>query len=307
MSDLANTTPQQATAEARSPLSATALLLLATLTLCWGINWPIMKLSLTEIPVYSFRAMCMAGGVAGLFAIGFARRLDMRVPRGYWGKLGIVSLFNITFWNILVLFGLAVLPAGRTSILAFTMPLWVVIISALVLGERLNAWRLAGLALGLTGLAVLVGGEWAAMAGAPIGVALVLSAAMSWAIGIVLIKKFQIPMNNVPFTAWQMLLGSIPIFIAAPLLESGQWAHWSAVAWSGVIYNALICFVLCYWIWNRLVTTLPAQISGLSTLMIPVVGVFSSMLMLGERPGWPEFTALSLIIMALVLVLKPSR
>lgn len=301
MSDPAAASP------ARSPLSSSSLLLLATLTLCWGLNWPVMKLSLAEMPVFTFRAMCMAGGVAGMFAIGFAARMDMRIPPGYWGRMAAISLFNITFWNLLVLFGLAVLPAGRTSILAFTMPLWVVVISALVLGERLNGWRLAGLLLGLTGLAVLVGGEWVALAGAPLGVALVLAAAMSWAFGIVLIKKFQVPMNNVPFVAWQMLLGSLPIFIGAPLLEAGQWGHWSAVAWSGVMYNAIICFVLCYWIWNRLVTLLPAQISGLSTLMIPVVGVFSSMLVLGERPGWPEFSALGLIVAALVLVLKPSR
>lgn len=294
-------------AKPRTPLSAGALALLAILTLFWGMNWPVMKIGLAEMPLFTYRALCLGGAALCMFAIGLARGKNMRVPRGYRIKMAVIALFNITAWNVLMLFGLMLLPAGRTSILAFTMPLWLVVLSALALGERLNGWRLAGLGVGLIGLAVLIGGEWSTLAKAPLGTAFVLSAAACWAVGTVLIKKFRLPMEDVPFVAWQMLLGGLPVAAAALILDRGQWGPWSAPAWGSVIYNIAIAFVLCYWIWNRLVTTLPAQISGLSTLMIPVVGVFSSMLMLGERPGWPEFSALALISLALTLVLRPSR
>src|SRR5690606_39199788 len=237
----------------------------------------------------------------------FFKRMRLGIPRGYVGKLVWISLFNITAWNVFVLYGLSMLPAGRTTILAFTMPLWLVPMSALLLHERLNGWKLAGLGVGLSGLAVLIGGEWEAMAAAPLGVLLVLAAALSWAIGTLLIKAWAVPMAAVPFVGWQMLLGGIPIFILAPLLERAQWQVWSWPAWSAAIYNATICFVFCYWAWNTLVRILPANISGLSTLMIPVVGVFSSMLMLGEQPGWPELAALVLVSTALGLILKPAR
>ncbi|WP_298727571.1 DMT family transporter [uncultured Ferrovibrio sp.] len=288
-------------------ISAYSLVLLTLLTLFWGVNWPIMKIALAEIPVFTFRVLCLGGGAIGLFAIALAKRMPLHIPRGHLWPLILISFFNITAWNVLVLYGLTMLPAGRTTILAFTMPLWVIPMSALVLHERLTGWKLAGLGVGLSGLIVLIAGEWEAMASAPLGVALVLGAALSWAIGTVLIKRFAVPMAAVPFVGWQMILGGIPIFVMAPLLESDRWYVYSAGSWLAALYNAAICFVFCYWAWNTLVRTLPAGVSGLSTLMIPVVGVFSSMLMLGEQPGWPEFAALILVAMALGMILKPAR
>src|SRR3546814_10712627 len=84
--------------------------------------------------------------------------------------------------------------------------------SALVLHERLSGWKLAGLCIGLTGLGVLVGGEWQSMVSSPLGVLLVLGAAISWAIGTLLTKLYAVPMGAVPFVGWQMVLGGIPIF-----------------------------------------------------------------------------------------------
>lgn len=287
-------------------ISAYSLGLLALLTFFWGVNWPIMKIALAEMPVFTFRAFCLAGGAIGLFAIATWKRMPMRIPPGYVWKLVWISLFNIAGWNVFVLYGLSMLPAGRTTILAFTMPLWLVPMSVLVLHERLTGWKLAGLGIGFTGLAVLVGGEWQAMAAAPLGVVLVLAAAICWAIGTLLTKLWQVPMTAVPFVGWQMVLGGIPIFVMAPLLEMDRWYMYSAGPWLAALYNASICFVFCYWAWNVLVRILPAGVSGLSTLMIPVVGVFSSMLMLGEQPQWPEFAALALVALALGLVLKPA-
>jgi Integral membrane protein DUF6. len=150
-------------------ISAYSLILLALLTLFWGVNWPIMKLALNEIPVFTFRAFCLGGGAVGLFAIAIWKRMPLGIPRDYLGKLTAISLFNIAGWNVFVLYGLSMLPAGRTTILAFTMPLWLVPMSVVWLHERLTGWKLAGLCIGLTGLIVLVGGEWQAMAAAPAG------------------------------------------------------------------------------------------------------------------------------------------
>lgn len=294
-------------AAAHQGTTAYSLGLLALLTFFWGINWPIMKIALAEMPVFTFRALCLGGGAIGLFAIALWKRMPLGIPRGYLWKLCWISLFNIAGWNVFVLYGLSMLPAGRTTILAFTMPLWLLPMSTLLLHERLTGWKLAGLGVGLTGLVVLIGGEWQAMTAAPLGVMLVLAAAICWAIGTVLTKLWLVPMTAVPFVAWQMVLGGIPIFLLAPLLESDRWFMYSAGPWLAALYNATICFVFCYWAWNVLVRILPAGISGLSTLMIPVVGVFSSMLMLGEQPQWPEFAALALVALALGLILKPTK
>ena len=306
MTDKSIDAPAPAVAAA-SGISAYSLGLLALLTFFWGINWPIMKIALAEMPVFTFRALCLGGGAIGLFAIALLKRMPLGIPRGHVWHLVWISLFNITGWNVFVLYGLSMLPAGRTTILAFTMPLWLIPMSVLLLHERLTGWKLAGLGIGLTGLIVLVGGEWEAMVAAPLGVLLVLAAAVCWATGTMLTKLWLVPMTAVPFVGWQMVLGGIPIFVLAPLLEFDRWYIYSFWPWMAALYNATICFVFCYWAWNVLVRVLPAGISGLSTLMIPVVGVFSSMLMLGEQPRWPEFAALALVAVALGMILKPAR
>jgi len=288
-------------------ISSLSLGLLALLTLFWGINWPIMKIALAEIPVFTFRAFCLIGGAAGLFALAILRGNRLLPPRSHWWRLAVIALFNITLWNVLVLYGLKMMPAGRASILAFTMPLWLAPLSAIILKERLTSAKLTGLMVGLCGMALLIGGEFEAIAAAPIGVALVLGAAISWAFGTVMIKRFPVQLPSFSFVGWQMTLASIPILIGALVFEHDRSISYSLAAWSGLFYNMIVCFIFCYWAWNRLVMELPAQISGLSTQMIPVVGVFSSVLMLGERPGIAEYGALVLVAVALMLTLRPAR
>lgn len=289
----------------RLPRSTWVLLL--ALTLGWGFNWPTMKLALAEMPVWTFRGLCTAAGAIGVFLIAAAGRLEV-LPRRYeWPALIVTALFNVTLWNLLIAYGLTYLPAGRSVILAYTMPLWVVLLSRLVLGEALNARRMLGLALGMAGMLLLIGNELAALRAAPVGALLVVGAALAWAIGTVLVKRYPTRLPTTAFTGWQLLIGGAPIALGALVLE---WGAWRPVSWQvavAVVYNILVAFIFCYWAWYKLVAQVPAGVSALSMLMIPVVGVFSSMLVLGERPGWEEYAALTLVIAALATVLVPAR
>jgi drug/metabolite transporter (DMT)-like permease len=235
----------------------------------------------------------------------------LAVPRRYWSSIALISLFNITGWNLLVISGLGLLPSGKASILAFTMPLWGVLLSLWILRESLTFRRALGLALGLSGMIVLLGDDFRSLQQAPIGALLVLAAAMSWALGTVLLKRFSIPLETAALAGWQMLLGGIPIVVAAVLLPPRWGGGFSGPVGLGpglaLAYNMLVCFIFCYWVWFRLVGLVPVSVSALSTLMIPVVGVVSGALILGENPGWQEFGALVLVVTALAVVLLPSR
>jgi drug/metabolite transporter (DMT)-like permease len=68
-----------------------------------------------------------------------------------------------------------------------------------------------------------------------------------------------------------------------------------------------IAFVYCYWAWFKIVERAPAGVSALGTLMIPMVGVFSSMLLLRERASWQEYAALLLVLGSIATVLIPAR
>jgi len=284
---------------------AAILWVLVALTLGWGFNWPMIKLALSEIPVFSFRSACLLGGAAGLFAIAAYARLPLRVPPGQWGRLLLIASFNITLWNVCVAYGIGYMSSGRAAILAYTMPLWGIPLSAWLLHERITARRLTGLALGMGGMLLLLSEELAAVRAAPVGTLLMVSGAVSWAIGTVLLKRFRIDLPVTSLTAWQLLLGGIPIYAAALAFDLPNLHALTLGPALALAYNVVVAFVFCHWAWYRIVTSVPVAVSSLSSLMTPVVGVFSGMLVLSEVPHWQDFAALGLVLAALATVMLP--
>jgi len=287
------------------PRSVWALVI--TLTLGWGFNWPMMKLALAEIPVWTFRGSCTASGALGLFLIAYLGRQRIRVPQGQWGILAAASLCNVTLWNVFIGYGLTMLPSGRTAIIAYTMPLWTVLLSRWVLHERLTARRIFGVALGMAGMILLIGSELAVVKAAPLGAVLVLGGAFAWALGTVLMRRHPIQLPTTSLTAWQLLVGGLPIMIGALFIDWGMWQPIGIKATIGLVYNMIFVFIFCYWAWFRIATSAPPTVAALSTLMIPVVGVFSGIWLLGESPHWQEYAAMALVIASLATVLWPQR
>ena len=288
-------------------LPRSTYVLLMVLSLGWGCNWPMMKWALAEIPVWTFRSACVGAGALGMFAIAALRGSAIRIPSGQWPRVALTALCNVTLWNVLTGYGLTMLPAGRSAIIAYTMPLWVVVLSTVVLREPLTRRRLLGVALGMSAMALLVGSELSTLQAAPMGLLLIVAGAFAWALGTVLLKRFPTDLPTTSFTGWQLLLGGLPIMIGALILDWGNWHPVSAKAGYALAYSTLVAFVLCHWVWFKIAGHAPASVSALGTLMIPVVGVSSGMLILGETPGWQEYVALVLVISALATVLIPSR
>lgn len=282
-------------------------ILLAMLTLGWGFNWPMMKMTLAEMPVWTFRGLCVAAGALGLFAIARADGQSLRVPRNQWGILAVIAFFNVGVWNILIGYGLGMLPAGRSAILAYSMPIWAAILSVWLLDEKFTRRRLLGLALGMAGMAFLLGGEFSILRTSPLGAMLVLGAAMGWAVGTVLMRRYPISIGTAALTAWQLLIGGLPIMVGALFLDWGRWHPIGTAATIGLVYNMTFVFIFCYWAWFKIAAAAPPGVSSLSTLMIPVVGVFSGIWLLGESPEWQEYVALALVIASLATVLIPTR
>jgi drug/metabolite transporter (DMT)-like permease len=282
-------------------------LLVITLTLGWGLNWPMMKLALAEIPVWSFRGVCAASGAIGLFLIARFGRHAIRIPTGQWRILIAISICNVTLWNVFIGYGLTMLPSGRTAIIAYTMPLWTVLLSRWVLHERLTTRRIFGVAVGMSGMILLIGSELAIVKAAPLGAVLVLGGAFSWAVGTVLMRRYPVTLPTTSLTAWQLLVGGLPIMVGALLLDWGSWRPIGVKATLGLVYNMFFVFIFCYWAWFRIATSAPPTVAALSTLMIPVVGVFSGIWLLGESPHWQEYAALTLVIASLATVLVPPR
>ena len=281
-------------------LSPRLLWILLGLTLAWGFNWTAMKVSLAEVSPWTFRTLCLGAGSGVLFAVLRASGQPLGVPRGQWGRLVMLAFFNITCWNILIAYGVSMIPSGRAAILAYTMPVWSIPLSVLVLGEKITARRAAALIMGMAGMGLLLVEDLATLRSAPVGTLLVLGAAVMWGLGTVLQKRFPVAMPLGAYTAWIMLIGGVPIFVGAALLDFGRAIpEVSIQAALGVLYNVLIAFAWAHWAWLKLATSLPVTVFSISMLVTPVVGVFSGMLFLGERPSWQEYAALALVLASL--------
>ncbi len=292
--------------------SREGILLLASLTLFWGLNWPAMKLAVMGIDPWTFRSVCLVVGAAGLLLLARLGGADrLAIPRADFKPLLLVSFLNVTVWQLGTAFGLTLMEAGRASIIAFTMPVWASLFGALVLGERLTRVRLAGLGLGVAGLGVLLVPELGRIGASPWGAVLMLFAAVSWGAGTVAFKARRWGLGTAALSGWQLVLGGAPVLVGCALAgrpETLLTAPWQSLA--AALYVVLIPMIYCSWAWLRVVGLFPASLAALGTLAIPVVGVTSSALLTGEGIGLSEVASLVLVMAALALVLvvpAPSR
>lgn len=281
---------------------------LAGLTFAWGFNWSAMKVALHDVTPWVFRSLCLGLGSAVLFLVLRAAGRQLAVPAGQWRRLMLLAFFNITCWNLLIAYGLTMIASGRAAILAYTMPVLAVPLSVWLLGERLTSRKIAGLALGVGGLALLLGEAAAGLGGAPLGSLLALGAAFTWALGVVLQKRYPVAMPTGPYTAWIMLLGGVPVIAGSLVFEDWRvLGNAGTLAWLGIAYNVFIAFAWAHWAWIKIATAVSVTVFSLSMLVIPVVGVLSGMLFLGERPSMAEYAAAVLVLAALATVILPAR
>jgi drug/metabolite transporter (DMT)-like permease len=134
----------------------------------------------------------------------------------------------------------------------------------------------------------------------------ILAAAISWAFGTVLLRRWKPPVPQNTLTGWMMLIGWLPIAVCVPLFDEhpiSSLAHMSGTAWFAVLYNIFLAGTVAHWAWFTMARTLPVAVSSLSSLPVPVVGVLSGILFLGERPGPSEYIALALVLASLSAVL----
>lgn len=284
---------------------AAGLALLVGTTLGWGLNWPAMKLLLAELPVLTTRS---AGGVLGLVvlvAVALARREELGVPARLWPRLVLASLLNVTAWMGLASFSLLWLSAAEATIVCYTMPVWAALMAWAILGEKPGPARLAGLALGLSGVALLVLGSGVEVGlGKLPGVAFGLASAILFSLGTVLTKRWPLGLPPTSGAVWQVGVGIAPLAVAAVLFDPPGFATLSLQGWALIAYGGVFALGLCYLSWFAALRRLPASLASLGTLLTPMVGVASAALFLGEPFGWREGMALALTLSGVALAVR---
>jgi len=282
------------------------LVLLVFLTLAWGLNWPVMKYGVHALPPVFFRAVCIAGGLAALWVYARATGISLAVPAGKWGTVLRLAIPNAITWHLLVIIALRLLPAGRSSILGYTMPVWVVIAGVLFFNERPTGRQSFGVLCAFAGMVLLLSSELGAIAGNPQATLLILAAAAAWGYGTHLLRRELREMPALAVTFWMLAMTLVAMVVVTVLFERAAWRMPTPGEWGSIVYNMVLAIAFCHAAWSHLARTLPPVASSLSVMMIPVLGVFSSMWLLGESPFWQDYVALVLILIAMAVVLLPA-
>jgi drug/metabolite transporter (DMT)-like permease len=285
-----------------SPSRFIGLSLVVGLSLLWGINWPALKIGLTEIPPWTFRAFMLGLGGPGLLVIVRLMGTAISVPRDQWWPLTYASMTMLTAWMIISSYGIPLVTSGDAAILAYSMPAWSALFGALILKERFTARRFAGLIVGMAGVAVLVSRSWSAIGESLVGPVLMVIAAAVWGLGIVIHKSVRWKMPVSAVAGWQVTLSGAAMAIGALIFERPEFGKVSALAWGAVAFNVLAIAILGYIMWFKIMQMYPASVASVGILLTPIFGVFLGAWWLSEAVGWRELVSLILIVGAIGLV-----
>src|ERR1700676_1860226 len=288
------------------PLIAPAgLLFLAITSVGWGFNWPINKYLLSELPPLTMRGCTGAVGailLAGL-AVLFGQSLGVR--RKLWGRLVFGAVFNVGGWMALIGLALLWLPAGEAALIAYTMPVWASILAWPILGERPNLRRVISLAMALTGLAAIMGGNgFAASVEKLPGILMALGGSIAFAVGTVMAKKLPLPLPPFTAAAWQVGIGCLPVAIAGLAFETSHVTALSQFDWALLIYATVVQFCVAYVTWFAALARLPASVAAIGTRAVRVISVVTAAVALHEPLGPGQIAALFFTLAGVVLATR---
>lgn len=281
--------------------------ILVVLTLVWGVNWPVMKLGVQAYPALSFRALSIVLGLPFLALVLVAMKVPFSVPRKNWAELLWLSATNMFVWHVCIILAVVTLSSGRAAILGYTMPIFSAVIGALVFSAAIPPRAWAGVGAAALGVSLLLWHEITQLAGRPAGVALALLSAAVWALGTQLLRRTTVERPTLTISFWMTAMTGVVMCVAAALVESSRWTWPNAQAWGAIWYNALGVFVFAHATWFWLARALPPVASTLSVMLIPVVGVFTGALWLGEALHWQDWAAVVLMTAAIASVLWPAK
>jgi drug/metabolite transporter (DMT)-like permease len=281
------------------PLNAIWGSILFIVPAIWGYNWVVMKSGLAYAGPFEFAAWRFLLGSLVLFGVMIATRRPLRIPA--WGGVALVGLLQTAGNTGFTMWALLGGPAGRASVLCYTMPIWVVLLAWPFLGERPTREKWIALTASATGLGLI----FLSALGKSRADAVVLGmlSGVAWAAGTVLTRRLltREKMDVLAFSAWQMLIGGAFLQLAA-FAVPGKPTEWTPYFCFALFYEVVPATAVAWLLWAALLQRVEAGLASIAILAGPIIGILSSAIQLGERPAGLEAAGMGLIIVSLVIV-----
>lgn len=287
-------------------LSRKQLILIILVTLTWGLNWPVMKMGVTGFPPLTFRAICLWIGVPILWLAMRLMRVPFYVARKDYRELLWLAVTNMFVWHVLIILAISLLSSGRAAILGYTMPVFSALLGVAFFGAQMRPVQWLGVGAAAVGVSLLLFNELTNFAGQPLGVLMALVAAAVWALGTQKLRRTTIAASTLTLSFWMTLMAAVVLTMMSVMFERHLWVMPPAKTWGAIVYNGVLIFGFTHAAWFTLARGLPPVASTLSTMMIPVLGVFLGALWLGEVLHWQDWAAVGLMAVAISTVLISS-
>ncbi|HVO01493.1 MAG TPA: EamA family transporter [Candidatus Cybelea sp.] len=295
-------------AKSRGASTGGSILLLLGLALLWGYNWVVLKIGIADSGPVAFGAVRMIGGAAILVAVLLAMRRSFRIVEPL--TVAAIGLFQTAGAQGSIAMALRSGEAGKSAVLNYTLPIWVMILGFLFFDERPRAGQWLATAVALAGIVLMafLGGK----AGSLEPVLFALGASFSWGVGVVitqgLLRRHPEGIDTVVLTTWQMVIGGALLGIAALIVPEAP-LQWTPAFILAVLYNVGPATAGAFLIWFTLQRRIEANTLSLIVLIVPLVGVVAGSIQLGERPSLTDTIGMALILVAIAMMVltQPSK
>ncbi len=277
-----------------------AFVALFILTLIWGYNWVVMKLAVQFASPFQFAALRTFLGAIMLFLVLIITKRPLALKE--FPTMLLLGLLQTCGFTGLLIWALVSGGAGKTAVLSYTMPFWVMLFAWPMLGEKVQGWQWLAVVFALFGIVLIF--DPLHIKGDGFSMFLALLSGISWAVSAIVSKKLHQRASHLDLlniTAWPTLLGSIPIILLALVLPAPP-IQWTQTFMLTIVYSIFLSGSLAWVLWLYALQRLPAGVASMASMLAPVIGVSAAWLQLGERPTPIELVGMLFIALALVTI-----
>ena len=270
------------------------------LTLIWGYNWVVMKLAVQYASPFQFAGLRTFLGALMLFLVLFLSKRPLKLQE--FPTMLALGLLQTCGFTGLLIWALVSGGAGKTAVLSYTMPFWVMLFAWPMLGEKVQGWQWLAVAFALFGITLIF--DPLHIKGDIVSMLMALGSGISWAISAIVSKKLhkrRPDLDLLNITAWPTLLGAIPIIMVALSLPAPP-IIWSNTFILTIIYSIFLSGSLAWVLWTYALQRLPAGVASMASMLAPVIGVAAAWWQLGERPSSMELMGMLFIALALLII-----
>ena len=278
------------------------VILLILLVLVWSSVWSLFRVAMEVIPPMSFRVIIGLPACVLLLLLGFKKVKTLKIPKNDLKPLLLISLFNVTLWQVLMLYGIGMLGGGRAAVLTYTMPVWATIFAALFGYEKINISVIISLVFGMIGILFL--SIEINIFENMLGFLITLSAGLSWAIGTMIVKFGGIKSDGLIVAGWQQLIGILPIIPFAFYFDLINLGTIELRHMLVILFGIFLSSAYTYWAYFTVLQKFSVNITSVSVMAVPILAILIDYIIIDIEFSIFDLLALIFIVAGIFVAAK---